>query len=286
LNRIYEYNLGLEHLSQDNNKKKKKVSATYEIKQFDYNLIKMLISFRSRLFHETNIKSNNDELLMFPNNKDNISIFEKNNYTSIVTMLNNMTKGKKSKLQKVNNINDIEEVLSIMPKYTLKVELLNNKFPEAGNLLSFNIKVIRGDETKINSNDQKELGYLHSNNYFDNYEEEIVIVILDSDNKGIYFYDIMKFEYINEEKKLEYDMLVEKQGKNNFEIILLSLSYPGIIISHNTSIEIKEENDLISNFVKNRYNQILSEEEFQEKYGCLNEDIENEENNHEHKHND
>jgi hypothetical protein len=97
LNRIYEYNVGLEHLSQDNNKKKKKVSVTYEIKQFDYNLIKMSISFRSRLFHETNIKSKNDQLLMFPNNKDNISIFEKNNYTSIVTMLNNMTKGKKSK---------------------------------------------------------------------------------------------------------------------------------------------------------------------------------------------
>ena len=246
----------------------------------------MLISFRSRLFHETNIKSKNDELLIFPNNKDNLSSFEKNNYTSIVKMMNDILKGKNNKIKNLNNFKDIEEVIEIMPKYTLKVELLNNFYPEAGNILTFNIKVTRGDVTKTNANEQKVLGYLHSNNYSDNYNEKIFVFILDKDKQRINYYEIMKFEYINEEKKIEYEMLAEKQGKNTFEIYLLSLSYPGIYISQNTSIKIKEENNYFINFIKNRYRTILSQDEFQEKYDILNDNIENENNEeeeHEHK---
>ena len=290
INRIYEFNKGLEEFSKtndnnDNNNKYKNIK-NFETKQFDFNLIKMIISFRSRLFHETNIKSKNDELLIFPNNKDNLSLFEKNNYTSIVKMMNDILKGKNNKFKHLKNFNDIEEVIEIMPKYTMKVELLDNFFPEAGNILTFNIKVTRGDVTKINTNEQKELGYLHSNNYSDNYNEKIVVFILDKDKQRLNYYEIMQFKYINEEKKIEYEMLAEKQGKNTFEIYLLSLSYPGIYISQNTSIKIKEENNYFTNFIKNRYRTILSEDEFQEKYGILNDNIENEndeEEEHEHK---
>ena len=72
-------------------------------------------------------------------------------------------------------------------------------------------------------------------------------------------------------------MLVENEGKNNFELYLISLSYPGINMIQNASIEVHEKNDLFKNLIKNRVKEILSQEEFEENYGILN-DEENEEN--------
>ena len=67
-------------------------------------------------------------------------------------------------------------------------------------------------------------------------------------------------------------MLVENNGKNNFGIYLFSISYPGIVINKDMSIEIKEENNLLNNFIKNREKEVLSLEEFEESYGILNND--------------
>ena len=168
-----------------------------------------------------------------------------------------------------------------MPKYNIKVELSNNVFGGAGNLLTFNIKIVRG------GGEQKELGFLHSNNYYDNYKEEVIIIIIDKDTKRINDYERIKFKLLNAEKQLEYSMFVENEGKNNFEVYLISLSYPGIILCQDSSIEVKEKNELIENFIKNRFREVLTKEEFEENYGLLNdiendEDEEENENSHEH----
>ena len=287
LNRTFAFNKRLEEFKKEKTKKidNDELSTIekfeiFEIKDFDFELIKIFLAFRARLFHETNIKTKNDELLQFPDNKNNLETFEKNNYTSIIETVYSIPK-QNNKLKFLPNYKDIEEVLKIMPKYNIKVELSNNVFGGAGNLLTFNIKIVRG------GGEQKELGFLHSNNYYDNYTEEEIIIIIDKDTKRINDYERIKFKLLNEEKQLEYSMFVENEGKNNFEVYLISLSYPGIILCQDSSIEVKEKNELIDNFIKNRFREVLTKEEFEENYGLLNdigndEDEEENENSHEH----
>ena len=287
LNRTFAFNKRLEEFKKEKTKKidNDELSTIekfeiFEIKDFDFELIKIFLAFRARLFHETNIKTKNDELLQFPDNKNNLETFEKNNYTSIIETVYSIPK-QNNKLKFLPNYKDIEEVLKIMPKYNIKVELSNNVFGGAGNLLTFNIKIVRG------GGEQKELGFLHSNNYYDNYKEEVIIIIIDKDTKRINDYERIKFKLLNEEKQLEYSMFVENEGKNNFEVYLISLSYPGIILCQDSSIEVKEKNELIDNFIKNRFREVLTKEEFEENYGLLNdigndEDEEENENSHEH----
>lgn len=281
LNKIYEYNKGLGELQKENENGKsdnlinnlfnKGKIDFYEIKEFNFNLIKTLLSFSARLHHETSINLKRDELLLFPNNKNNIEIFEQNNCNSIVEIIEDNC-SKNDWFQKLNNYKDIKSVISIMPKYILDVKLINIKYPEAGNLLTFNIIVNRGDINKINSNkDQKELGFLHSNTYSDYYNEEILIVIIDKDKNRVNYYEKMKFEYLNEEKKTEYSMLVENMGINNFIVYLFSLSYPNYVIDKEISIEINEENNLLNNFIKNRGREVLSLEEFEDNYHLFEE---------------
>jgi hypothetical protein len=252
----------------------------YNIKEFDFNLIRTILSFSARLLHETNINLKNDELLLFPNNKNNIKIFEQNNCKSILEIIQDSSNNN-DWLQKLSNYNDIKSVISVLPKYKLDVKLENIKYPEAGNLLTFNIVVTRGDINKINSNEeQKELGFLHSNTYSHNYNEEIMVVIIDKVKNRVNYYEKIKFVYLNEEKKIEYSMLVENMGINNFIVYLFSLSYPDYAMDKEISIEINEDNNLLTNFIKNRGREILSQEEFEDNYGLLN--FEENEEIHEH----
>ena len=87
---------------------------------------------------------------------------------------------------------------------------------------------------------------------------------------------------MNEEKKIEYNMLTETNGKNSFIIYLFSMCYPGIIIEEKLDIEIKEKNNLIENFIKNRYNDILTKEEFADNFGADLGSEDEEINEHEH----
>ena len=290
LNKIYEYNKGLGEFQKEkenengngksdnliNNLFNKGKIDFYDIKEFDFNLIRTILSFSARLLHETNINLKNNELLLFPHNKNNIKIFVQNNYKSISELIQNST-NENAWLQKLDNYNDIKSVISVLPKYDMDVKIVNIKYPEAGNLLTFNIVVTRGDVNKINSSeDQKELGFLHSNTFSDCYDEEIMIVIVDKDKNRVNYYEKIKFEYLNEEKKSEYSMLVENMGMNNFVVYLFSLSYPDYIIDKEISIEVNEENNLLTNFIKNRDRDVLSQEEFEDSYGLLNSE-ENEE---------
>ena len=290
LNKIYEYNKGLGEFQKEkenengngksdnliNNLFNKGKIDFYDIKEFDFNLIRTILSFSARLLHETNINLKNNELLLFPHNKNNIKIFVQNNYKSISELIQNST-NENTWLQKLDNYNDIKSVISVLPKYDMDVKIVNIKYPEAGNLLTFNIVVTRGDVNKINSNEeQKELGFLHSNTFSDCYDEEIMIVIVDKDKNRVNYYEKIKFEYLNEEKKSEYSMLVENMGMNNFVVYLFSLSYPDYIIDKEISIEVNEENNLLTNFIKNRDRDVLSQEEFEDSYGLLNSE-ENEE---------
>ena len=265
LNKIYEFNKGLQELIENADKKDTKIEP-YQIKEFDFNLIKTIIDFRARLFHETNIKLQNDELLLFPNNKDNIPIFEKNNYMPLMKAIYYLLL-RKNELKKLNNIKDIDEVISIIPHYTMKVDLSHTIYPEEY-LIKFIVNITRNSKNKIK--DQKKskrnLGYLHSNNYFDNYDEEIIVIILDKEKNRINYYKKEKFTLLNEEKTFEYSMLVEKPGKNTFEVYCISLSYPGITLQQNFNIVMNEKNNLINNFIKNRYKHVLSKEEFEETY--------------------
>ena len=79
-------------------------------------------------------------------------------------------------------------------------------------------------------------------------------------------------------------MLTEKNNENNFEIYLISLTYPGICIKKNIDIDVKEENHLLKNFIKNRVKDLIPIEEFITNYGI---DEENEElKDYSHEHND
>jgi len=280
LNKIYEYNKGLGEFQKEkdnliNNLFNKGIDY-YDIKEFDFNLIRIILSFSARLLHETNLNIKNNALLLFPNNRNNIKIFEQNNCNTILEIIQD----NKSDywLQKLNNYKDIKSVIKVLPKYNLDVKIVNIKYPEAGNLLTFNISVTRGD-IKPNE-DPKELGFLHSNTYSENYNEEIMIVIIDKDKNRVNYYEKIKFEYSNEEKKTEYSMLVENKGMNNFLVYLFSLSYPDYVMDKEVSIEINEENNLLTNFIKNRGRDVLSQEEFEDNYGLLN--LEDNEEIHEH----
>jgi len=269
INKIYEYNKGLEEFQKEKkstNNMFTLMKFNFKIKEYDFNFIKTLLALRARVFHETNIKLKNDELLQFPDNKSNMPFFEKKNYTSLINIINDGA-NKYKWLQKLNNFNDIEQVISVMPKYKLESEIKNTKSKEGGNLLSFKIVVTRGDP---NSNgNQKELGFLHSNTYTDYYVEEVMIVIVDKDKNRVNHYEKIKFGYLNEMKSIEYNMLGENNGKNNFGVYLLSLNYPGIEMSQDLSIKI-DENNLMNNFIENRKKEILTQEEFEKKYGIKN----------------
>ena len=277
LNRIYEFNTGIkEFKNMEEYSKDIKEYENYDIKNFTIDLILILLQFRSRLFHSSNIITKNDELLQFPYNANNIQTFLTNNYSS---MNNFLSKQKEEKwLEKLDNYQDIKEVLNTLPIYNIDVNIVNNLYPEAGNLLTFNIKIKRGD----NSNNKKELGFLHSNNYNNIYNEQGFVIVFDRNNNRINYYEKVKFEYAYEEKNIEYNMLTEKNNENNFDIYLISISYPGIIIKKNIEIDIKEQNHLLNNFIKNRMKDLLSIEEFRANY-------ESEENNEEikeaHEHN-
>ena len=285
INKIYEYNKGLEEFQKEkkidktNDTKKEamfiKRKANFKIKEYDFNFIKIILSFRARLFHEANIKLKNDELLQFPDNKSNIPFFEKKNYTSLLNIINDG--GNKYKwLQKLNNYNEIEKVISIMPKYKLEAEIINEK-----SLLKFKIIVIRGDASKINLNEnQKELGFLHSNTYTNFYIEEAMIMIIDKDKNRVNYYEKIKFGYLNEIKKIEYNMLVENKGKNNFGVYMFSLNYPGIEMNQDLSIKIDGKNNLLDNFIENKKKEILTQEELEEIYGLKNDKNINDEHKH------
>ncbi len=291
LNKIYEYNKGLGEFQKEkengngksenliNNLFNKGKIDFYDIKEFDFNLIRNILSFSPRLLHETNLILKNNELLLFPHNKNNIKIFEQNNYKSISELIHDISTNKNDCdwIKKLDNYKDIKSVISVLPKYDIDVKIVNIKYPEAGNLLTFNIVVTRGDVNKINPNeDQIELGFLHSNTFSDCYDEEIMMVIVDKDKNRVNYYERIKFEYLNEEKKIEYSMLVENMGMNNFVVYLFSLSYPGYVMNKEISIEVNEENNLLTNFIKNRGRDVLSQEEFEDSYGLLNSE-ENEE---------
>ena len=259
LNRISEFNKGFKDFKlQEKYAKDINEFEDYGIKEFNLSLIIMLLEFRARLFHETNIKTKNNELLQFPNNKKNIEIFKKNNYISINDLI--MKEKEEEWLKELDNYKDIKEIISKFPKYEMNINIKDTRY-DVGNLLTFNLGIKRE-----NKDNKKQLGFLHSNNFSDNYDEEIFIIIFDNDNKRINYYEKIKFEYSNEEKEIEYNMLVETNGKNNFIIYLVSISYPGIIIKKEIEIDVNEQNHLLKNFIKNRARDILSVEEFRESY--------------------
>ena len=275
LNRIYEFNEGIKEFNkQEKYLKYTKEFEDYEIKEFNLDLILMILKFRSRIFHETNIKLKNEELLQFPENKNNIRIFIKNNFNSINDLI--MKEKEEHWLKKLKNYKDINEIISIMPKYSINLNITNTYYEEAGNLLVFKIKIKRENE-----GNEKKLGFLHSNNYNDNYDEEVFIIIFDKNNKRINHYEKIKFEYVNEEKEIEFNMLAENNDKNNFIIYLISITYPGLIISKDCEIDVHEPNHLFNNFFKNRAKDILSIEEFRESY-LLEQTIDESKETHEH----
>ena len=275
LNRIYEFNEGIKEFNE--NEKYSKYTEEfddYEIKEFNFDLILMILKFRAEIFHETNIKLKNEELLQFPDNKKNIGIFLDNNYNSINDLIIN--RKEEDWFKKLDNYKDIKEIIEMMPKYTLDLNVTNTFYEEAGNLLTFNIKIKRENE-----GNEKKLGFLHSNNYNDNYNEEAFVIIFDKNKKRINYYEKIKFEYISEENKIEYNMLAENSNKNNFIIYLISISYPGLIISKDLEIDIREPNHLFNNFIKNRAKDLISIEEFRESYG-LDENIDELKETHKH----
>ena len=275
LNRIYEFNEGIKEFNkQEKYSKYVKEFEDYEIKEFNLDLILMILKFRSRIFHETNIKLKNEELLQFPENKSNIRMFIKNNYSSINDLI--MKEKEEHWLKKLKNYKDINEIISIMPKYSINLNITNTYYEEAGNLLVFKIKIKRENE-----GNEKKLGFLHSNNYNDNYDEEAFVIIFDKNNKRINHYEKIKFEYVNEEKEIEFNMLAENNDKNNFIIYLNSITYPGLIISKDCEIDVHEPNHLFNNFFKNRAKDILSIEEFRESY-LLEQTIDESKETHEH----
>ena len=275
LNRIYEFNKGFTDFKLQKEYSKDIIdNDDYGIKIFNFELIMMLLKFKSRIYHETNILAENDELLQFPNNQKNIEIFKKNNNTFINDLI--IKNEEETWLNNLDNYKDIKEVLLVLPKYEIDININNVWYEHAGNLFTFNIIIKRGDE-----NNKKQLGYLHSNNYDDNYNEQAFVIIFDCNNKRINYFEKIEFECSYEEKKLEYNMLTEKNEKNKFEIYLISVSYPGLIIKKDIEIDVQEKNHLLKNFIKNRAKDLLSIEEFRENYG-IDENFEESEEIHEH----
>ena len=272
LEKTYEYFKGIKELNK-NEKINRFNILPYKIKEFNFDLIKAFIDFRTRLIHETNIDLLDNNLMQLPDvSNETQNSLKQQNIHNIIDLINcdNFQKFEKT----FSNFSEINKAISTYPKYKINIDIISTHY-EVGDLIILNLHILRNKTFDKKTNNQtetqniKELGLLHSNNYINFFNEEIICFLVEKETHQILKNTKIKFEYESEEKNIEFNVLAEKNGLNKFDVYFFSLNYPGIILCKEKSIDISSKNDIRKNFVINRSKEVLRKEEFEDSYGIL-----------------
>ena len=245
----------------EEDKKTAKQLELFEIKKYTLNTLRNLIKARQILHQETNISLIKNEFLELPNisNEDFTNIFSKfENIEELKKEFNKIN----NKYESIKNYPDIKEALNNIPTFDIKCQIEVQNY-EVGDLIIFKNSIIRSS-----NNTNKNIGWGHSNIFPGEFKEKTLLIIKNESNDIIF--GITKFNF--EDKKYEitydYNMMAENEGNIKFNIELYSLNYLGIDKKIIVETEIKKENNpkFIRNFVKNRMNFILTQNEFESNY--------------------
>ncbi len=245
----------------DDDKKTAKKLELFDIKKYTLNTLRNLIKARQILHQETNISLIKNEFLELPDisNEDFSNIFSKfENIEELKKEFNKIN----NKYESIKNYSDIKEALNNIPTFDIKSEIEVQHY-EVGDLIIFKNSILRSS-----NNINKNIGWGHSNIFPGEFKEKGLLIITNENNDIIF--GITKFNF--EDKKYEitydYNMMAENEGNLKFNIEVYSLNYLGIDKKIIVETEIKKENNpkFISNFVKNRMNFILTQNEFETNY--------------------
>ncbi len=255
-NTCYFYN----RINEDDKKTAEKLEL-FDIKKYTLNTLRNLIKARQILHQETNITLIKNEFLELPDISNEV-------YSNILSKFDNIEELKQefnkinNKYESIKNYSDIKEALNNIPTLDIKSKIEIQHY-EVGDLIIFKNSVLRSS-----NNINKNIGWGHSNTFPGEFKEQGLIIITNEANDILF--GITKFSF--EDKKYEitydYNMMAENEGILKFNIEVYSLNYLGIDKKITLETEIKKENNpkFISNFVKNRMNFILTQNEFESNY--------------------
>jgi hypothetical protein len=228
-------------------------------KNYDLNIIKNLIILKQNLFQTGNLNliNNYNFLLQLANiSKENFYIFKNiKNFQDLKNSIDNFKKD-------FNNdfFEDIKNSIENIPEYKIESNISLISY-EIGDLIVLKHKIKR-----LNLLENEKIGFNHSNIFPENFDEKLILIIINEENK-IIFWKILNFSENNKNYfEIENNLLAEKKGKNIFKILLYSLNFIDIFYENLLEINIENKNDFKLNFKKNRMRFLMSSEEINEYY--------------------
>ena len=228
-------------------------------KNYDLNIIKNLIILKQNLFQTGNLNliNNYNFLLQLANiSKENFYLFKNiKNFQDLKNSIDNFKKD-------FNNdfFEDIKNSIENIPEYKIESNISLISY-EIGDLIILKHKIKR-----LNLLENEKIGFNHSNIFPENFDEKLILIIINEENK-IIFWKILNFsENNNNYFEIENNLLAEKKGKNIFKILLYSLNFIDIFYENLLEINIENKNDFKLNFKKNRMRFLMSSEEINEYY--------------------
>jgi len=235
-------------------------------KNYDLNIIKNLIILKQNLFQTGNLNLVHEKknfLLQLPNiSKENFYLFKNiKNFHDLKNSINNF-KEKDFNINNNNIFEDIKIAIENIPEYKIESNISLISY-EIGDLIVLKHKIKR-----LNLLENEKIGFNHSNIFPENFNEKIILIIINEENK-IIFWKIINFSENNNNInyiEIENNFLAEKKGKNIFKIMFYSLNFIDIFYENLLEINIENENDFKLNFKKNRMRNLMSSEEINEYY--------------------
>ena len=228
-------------------------------KNYDLNIIKNFIFLKQNLFQTGNLNliNNHNFLLQLPNiSKENFYLFKNiKNFQDFKNSIDDFKKDFKNDI-----FNDIKNSIENIPEYKIESNISLISY-EIGDLIVLKHKIKR-----LNLLENEKIGFNHSNIFSENFDEKLILIIINEENKIIFWKNLNFSENNNNYFEIGNNFLAEKKGKNIFKILLFSLNFIDIFYENLLEINIENENDFKLNFKKNRMRNLMSSEEINEYY--------------------
>ena len=244
----------------EEDKKTSEELELFEVKKYNLNTLKTLIKARQIIHQETNITIIKNEFLELPNiTNEDLNSFS--NIESIKDLKKEFNKVN-NKYESIGNYLDKKEALKNIPLYDIKCDIEVQHY-EVGDLLIFKNKIVRSSNDK-----NKKIGWCHSNTFPGEMNEKVLLIITNESNNKILGVSKLNLYGKKYEINYDYNMMTENEGKIKFNIEVNSLNYLGIDNKIEVEIEINKGSNpkLIRNFIKNRMNFVLSQNDFETNY--------------------
>jgi len=212
-------------------------------KNYDLNIIKNLIILKQNLFQTGNLNliNNHNFLLQLPNiSKENFYLFKNiKNFQDFKNSIDDFKKDFKNDV-----FEDIKNSIENIPEYKIESNISLISY-EIGDLIVLKHKIKR-----LNLLENEKIGFNHSNIFSENFDEKLILIIINEENKIIFWKNLNFSENNNNYFEIENNFLAEKKGKNVFKILLYSLNFIDIFYENLFEINIENENDFKLNFKK------------------------------------